>query len=113
MGKLVSNPVALAFVVIAFPLLVSPLITGMEMGDVVQLVFAPYSYDMSDGYGKDGARLISKVLLGIQLAYLVIMLFASKLSNAISRRMLWVIGVLLVVIYFGFMIFVYIISGFH
>lgn len=108
-----KNPIAYTFGGIAFILLSFSVFNGVKAADSFQLVFAPYTYDMSGGVGDTLANYIAAALLAIQIGLVTMAASVHKLSNILLRRTLWGFGVVLVIVYFVVTILGFLITGFH
>ena len=108
-----NNPIAYAFCGIALVLLLSSLSFGVNLADYFQLLFAPYTYDMSRGVGDTLASIIATGLLVIQILLVLMIVSLHKMESVPIRRTLWGFGVVVGAVYFVVTTFGCLISNFH
>ena len=113
MGTLIRNPITYTFAAIGAILLAISLFIGVAPSQTLQLIFVPYTYDITHGVGATGARIFS-VGLGIgQLALIMLTAFGVKLDSVVTRRVVWGVGVVLVITYLVIMVLGFLINNFH
>lgn len=113
MGTLIRNPIAYTFAAIAVSLFVVAIFLGVRPSQTLQLIFVPYSYDITHGVGATGSKIYSIALGAAQIGLITLTTFGIKLENIFARRVVWSIGVVLVIIYFAVVAFGYLINNFH
>lgn len=113
MGKLINNPIAYTFAGIALVLALLCLFIGLHFSQTLQLIFIPYTYDITRGVGATGAKIFSIVLASLQIILIAMTVVASYLDKALTRRVIWGLGATLVVVYFTLTALGYLINNFH
>ena len=119
MGTLIRNPIVYTFAATGVTLLLLSVLIGVRLPQTLQLIFVPYTYDITYGVGATGS-IVYSVTLGIaQVGLIALTTLGAKLENALarrvvwSRRAVWSIGVILVVVYFLIVVLGYLINNFH
>jgi hypothetical protein len=113
MGTLFRNPIICTFAGIGAALLLLSIFIGLHLSQTLQLIFVPYTYDITHGVGATGAKIYSAALGVAQVGLITLATFGVKLEKTITRRVVWSIGVVLVIIYFVIMVLGFLINNFH
>lgn len=113
MGILIRNPIVYTFAAIAVSLFIVAIFLGVGPSQTLQIIFVPYSYDITHGVGATGSRIYSIALAVAQIGLITLTICGVKLENIIARRAVWSIGVILVIIYFAVVVLGYLINNFH
>ena len=113
MGTLIRNPITYTFAAIAATLLVISLFIGVHLSQTLQLIFVPYTYDITYGVGAMGSKIYSVGLGAGQVVLIWLTTLGVKLENTVTRRVVWSIGVVLVITYFVIMVLGFLINNFH
>lgn len=113
MSTLVKNPIVYTFAAIGATLLVLSIFLGLRFSEALQLIFVPYTYDISHGVGAAGSKIYAMTLIVVQFMLAALTLLGIRLENIVARRFVWVIGVLLAMVYFVAMALGYLINNFH
>ena len=113
MREPIKNPICYTFLGIASVLLLAGILLGVQISQSLQLIFIPYTYDITRGVGRSGAAIYSGVLAVAQISLLVLAIIGSESQSTIKRRFVWGVGILLVVIYYVFMLLGYLANNLH
>ena len=113
MGTLIRNPIVYTFAAIGATLLLLSIFVGVHLSQTLQLIFVPYTYDITHGVGATGSKIYSVVLGAAQVGLITLTTLGIKLENTVTRRVVWSVGVVLVTIYFVIMVLGYLINNFH
>jgi len=111
-NKVFQNPIVIAFLGIGGLLFLFGLVLGFNLG-ALQLLLVPYTYDYSRGIGEVADRWVSGILLGLQVLVFAMTWSVPEVMNTTLRRVLWALGVLLVVVYFLLMMLAFISTVLH
>lgn len=86
---------------------------GVRLPQTLQLIFVPYTYDITYGVGATGS-IVYSVTLGIaQVGLIALTTLGVRLEKTLARRVVWSIGIVLVIGYFLIMVLGYLINNFH
>ncbi len=113
MGTLIRNPIVYTFAAIAAALLFLSIFIGLHLSQTLQLIFVPYTYDITHGVGATGSIIYSVALGTAQVGLITLTTLGVRLENTVTRRVVWSIGIVLVTIYFVIMVLGYLINNFH
>ena len=113
MRILFVNPITICFALLASALLIIVMVLGGNLGEAATMIFTPYLSDITERFGKDGKifiQAISAIAQIVMLAFIVVLVFLEK---RYARITVSILGVLLVVGYFAFLIVVQLIGSIH
>ena len=113
MSTLIRNPIVYTFAAIGVILLFLAISLGLHLSQTLQLIFIPYTYDITHGVGATGTKMYSVALGVAQVGLITLTALGAKLENTVARRIVWSLGVVLVTIYFVVMALGYLINNFH
>lgn len=113
MGTLIRNPIVYTFAAIGGALILLSLFLGLHPSQSLQLIFVPYTYDITHGVGSTGSKIYAIVLGAVQITLVVLTMLGVRLANVVARRFVWGIGVVLATVYFVVMVLGFLINNFH
>jgi hypothetical protein len=113
MGTLIRNPIIYTFAAIGATLLLLSIFVGIHLAQTLQLIFVPYTYDITHGVGETGSKIYSLILGAAQVVLITLIALGVKFENTVTRRIVWSIGIALVIIYFIILVLGYLINNFH
>ncbi len=113
MRTLIRNPIVYAFAATGAVLLLISIFIGVHLLQTLQLIFVPYTYDITRGVGATGSTIYAAALGFAQAGLITLIILGVKLKSTITRRLVWGLGVVLVIVYFVVMVLGYLINNFH
>ncbi len=113
MSTLIRNPIVYAFAITAALLLLLSVFIGVHLLQTLQLIFVPYTYDITHGVGAAGSKIYAAALGAAQIGLIALTFLGVKIEETMTRRIVWSLGVVLVIAYFVFMVLGYLINNFH
>ena len=113
MSRPIKNPIVITFAALGAALMLTSILVGVPISQALQLIFVPYTYDITHGVGATGSKIYAATLGVMQLILIVLTISGVKSEGAVARRIIWGIGILLVIIYFVIIVLGYLINNFH
>ncbi len=113
MRILFVNPIAISFALLAGALLIIVMVLDGNLREAATMIFAPYLSDIHVRFGKQSKAIIQAIPAIAQIAILALILGLGLLDNKYARITVSVLGVLLVVGYFSFLVAVQLIASIH